>query len=257
MNYDESLKEEIQKMEKAFRKENFNEEEISAFKKIFEEPNPNISNDSKNIGLFFYYHLKIENSIERMIKMISPEIKIKEFGIKHFSQKLKVLKSLTPNASRLKIFPLLEQINQMRNYFAHTNIEKNSDDLIQKTECLRKAWKEFGHNTDIQFKITNNRACISINLIIATRISRYIDLLTTSTQIGANKDIKLKIAKIARSFSHKLLSRRFSILVYMFQTGIKSQDAPKDFYMVDEFRKDLEELKTIKCTIPITLKMEQ
>ena len=83
------------------------------------------------------------------------------------------------------------------------------------------------------------------------KTSFYVDLLATQEDIGAKKDMRLKLFKIVRSFSHKLIARRFSILMYMFQKGIKSEDVPEEFKMDEEFKKEIEKLKTVSFPVKV------
>ena len=81
--------------------------------------------------------------------------------------------------------------------------------------------------------------------------------MATQEDIGAKKDMKLKLFKIVRSFSHKFIARRFSILMYMSQTGIQYGEAPEEFKMKEEFEKEIEKFKTVSFSIKFPIKVKK
>ena len=253
------IQEMLKQMDKGLSEVGFDEDEIMKFKEIFNPLNLKIIDKYKIIGLYFYYHLKIEQSIEKLILALAPEINLKYFDHLKYFGKLKILKSLTPNSSKLAMFKLLHELNKVRNKFAH-KIEVDPSHFKNSSNKLRELFeKSFFHsplNKKSEDDHSENNPIFDILEIIGWT-SCYIDLLATQEDIGARKGMKLKLFKIAKSFSHKFIARRFSILMYMFQTGIKSGEAPEEFKMNDEFKKDIEKLKTVSLSFKIPFKLEK
>ena len=253
------FKEMLNQMEKGLNEAGFDEAEIMRIKEIFKPPNLKTVDKYKNIGLYLYYHLKIEKSIERLISALAPEINLKDLEIKSFYSKVKILKLLTLNSSKLEIFNLLYELNSIRNEFSH-EIKVDSNHFENKSKKLKKIFKtSFSHKL-LDKSSEDNRSKNSpifdiLEIIIWT--SRYVELLATQEDIGAKKDMKLKLFKIVRGFSHKFIARRFSILMYMFQTGIKSGEAPEEFKMREEFEKDIEQFKTVSFSIKFPIKVKK
>ena len=253
------FKEILNQIEKDLNEAGFDESEITRFKEIFNPPNLKVVDKYKIIGLYFYYHLKIEKSIERLISVLAPEINLKDLKIKSFYSKVKILKLLTPNSSKLEIFNLLYELNKIRNEFSH-EIKVDSSHFKDKFKKLKEIFKtSFSHkllDKNSEDTRSKNNPIFDI-LEIIRKTSVYVDFLATQENIGAKKDMKLKLFKIVRSFSHKFIARRFSILMYMFQTGIKSGEAPEEFKMKEEFEKEIEKFKTVSFSVKIPIKLKE
>ena len=256
-----SMEEIVNQLKKELKDESIDEEEINTFaERIYNisSSKRNVEDHFKNIGSYFYYHLKIENSIERLIKTLVPEIDLDFFRIQGFDKKIRLLKLLIPNSSKLNMFPLIKRINVIRNELAHMDVNEDYDfwkqvkDLIPLfNNCIFV--KKKGVNSYI---ISEKNSPSFILSEIIRKTAEFIGVLTEVEEFGSKNDMKLQLSKIARSVSHKILSRRLSILIYMFQTGMKSEDAAKEFRMKKEFNDDLNKLKKVKFEISIPIKLK-
>ena len=158
---------------------------------------------AKSHGLIFFYHNKLEQEMEKLIKLIAPNVKIKGFKTfrLYYRNKLEILQDMTPNSDKLKLFPFLKKVNQIRNQVAHENpseidYKKRNKELIQLfSQVIRKF-----HNEHSDF---------------------YTDFPNLSEE-----EILSKLARVASTWMGYLLINTKKIKVRF----------PEDIYVVDKAR---------------------
>jgi hypothetical protein len=220
-------------------------------KKFLKIMSSNIDNSTiddsvaQKVGEYLYYHTQIELSLDSLIQSILPELEMDVLKIDSYSKKLSLIKSLTPSASELGLFDLLEKLNSVRNSFAHESpdnikfhkINKPLINLFKRSiRCEEKVYaklEKIGKSGDIT---------IPVKVIYMTKV--YLDLLVKFEKLGKEEDKTLRSFEALRKFSSLFVRRRFSILMYQFQTSIESGDAPENFKQVKAFSEITDEIKT-------------
>ena len=203
-------------------------------------------NVAQKVGEFLYYHTQIELCLDRLIGSLLPELEMDVLKIDSYSKKLSLIKSLTPNAGELSLFKLLEKLNKVRNIFAHENPNKINFDRInlplinlfkssfESSEEVYKKLERIGESGDIG---------VPVKVILMTKI--HLDLLVTMESLGKKEDLTLQSFEALRMFSSLFVRRRFSILIYQFQTKTLSGDAPERFRQELAFKECIKEIKSI------------
>lgn len=204
---------------------------------------------AKSIGQYFYYYAQIDEVLSEIIKSLLPELDLVLLGIESstdknsFIKKVELIKSLTPNSSSLKIFPLLHKLNNVRNQFAH--IDPKKLDFTKINSDLTNVFKE-AFTVDNEFSKVISAEAVSNKIIIPVKIisitKMYLQLFSRIESLGKKEDQQLRLFEALRGFSSLYVRRRFSILAYMIQTQKNSGDAPDDFKRTEDFDKALEEL---------------
>jgi hypothetical protein len=206
---------------------------------------------AKSIGQYFYYYAQIDEVLSEIIKSLLPELDLELLGIdssvdkNSFLKKVELIKSLTPNSSNLKIFPLLHKLNTVRNQFAH--IDPKKLDFTKINSDLVNVFKE-AFTVDNEFskvisaEATTNKIIVPVKIISITKM--YLQLFARIESLGKKENQQLRLFEALRGYSSLYVRRRFSILAYMIQTQRKSSDAPEDFKRASDFDKALEELNS-------------
>ena len=241
----------LNKIKDFAKDESFGDELVEGFSDILNK----LSNQStidenmaKNLGQFFYYYSQIDEILSNIIKSLLPELDHKIMGIDSsyrenaFKKKVILIKSITPNSKELKVFDLLEKINSARNKLAHSAPDKLELKKIND-ELIRSFKQSFSTNTGILDRVTN-KSHIELNrtvkIIMITKM--YLELFFNIEALGKNVDENLKLFESVRKFSSLYVRRRFSILTYQIQTGVKSENAPENFKLMSEFSNIIEEI---------------
>lgn len=252
-NKDNLLKEIIEKIKSSANENNLSDEQIDTMSSTFHEFFNQESIDIKLaqiIGQYFYYYAQIDEVLSKIIKSLLPELDLSVMGLESsldknsYLKKLELIKSLTPNSDKLKIFPLLLKINKVRNEFAH--IPPKKLDFKKINLDLSSVFKEaFTVDQDFSKAITNeinevNNQHIPVKIISITKM--YLDFFAGIEISGKKADNQLRFFEALRKFSSLYVRRRFSILSYQMQTRMQSGDAPNEFKQTDNFNSVLSEL---------------
>lgn len=255
MNKDKIISDElIEKIRKTSYENNLSDESTKTLFDVIEQfANQETINLTlaQRIGQYFYYYSQIDEILTRIINSLLPELNLTILGIESsldgnsFRKKIELIKSLTPNASELKIFPLLEKLNSIRNKLAHTS-PKNLDLSKTNKELLSIFKESFVINDEIFDKLSksvasNDEISIPVKVILVTKM--FLELFANIENLGKREDKQLRIFESVRKFSSLYVRRRFSILAFQMQTRTLSGDAPKHFKQEKAFEDIINELK--------------
>ncbi len=206
---------------------------------------------AQRFGQFFYYYAQIDDILTKIINSLLPELDISIMGLdssvngNSFLKKVELIRSLTPNANELKIFPLLQKLNAARNKLAHESPDKI--DFDKMNSGLVNAFKDaFNLDDEIIEKISkavnsNRKIDVPVKVIMVTK--QFLYLFADVEVIGKQEEHSLKFFESIRALSSLYVRRRFSILAYQIQTLKKSGDAPESFRQKDKFDAAFNDLK--------------
>lgn len=209
--------------------------------------NPTIEDGvAQKVGEYLYYHTQVENSLDELITSLIPEIDIEILNLDSFKKKVSLIRSLTPNSTELAMFNLLDKLNNVRNVFAHENPKNINYEKIN-APLINLFKQAFLHDKQLRKEIESieRKGSNEIPVMVIKLTNTVLNYLVEVEKFGKKEDVKLRSFESLRKFSSLYVRRRFSILVYQFQTGVKSDEAPDNFKQVIAFNDHIAELKDI------------
>jgi len=156
--------------------------------------------------------------------------------------------TVVPSSDKLALFKLLNKINSVRNIFAHEELSQIDFSKINQTliNLLKNSFvlsREIGIlDTLTRF---NKEGGIVIPVTIIKVTNMMFRVITEMETLGKDQDTTLKSYETLRQFSSLQVRRRFTILLYQFETGVKSQDSPDEFKEKEAFDEIISETKDI------------